>query len=75
MYKVRVQAQTRSKPPDVLTLRADVSILGVSETTRHRSDRTRKPSPYRHSVEGYRVCHYEDVEKLCQRGIERGKAA
>jgi DNA-binding transcriptional MerR regulator len=60
--------------PDVLTIKATAKILGVSEVTLRRWDKSGKFSPHRHPLNGYRCYRRDAVLKLRKR-IESGKAA
>jgi DNA-binding transcriptional MerR regulator len=60
--------------PDVLSIKETAKILGVSEVTLRRWDKSGKFSPHRHPLNGYRCYRREDVLKL-RRKIETGKAA
>ena len=60
--------------PDVLTIKEAAEVLGVSEVTLCRWDRSGKFSPHRHPVNGYRCYRRGDVLKL-RKQIETGKAA
>ena len=60
--------------PDVLTIKQTAAILGVSEVTLRRWDKSGKFSPHRHPLNGYRCYRREDVLKL-RKQIEGGKAA
>lgn len=58
----------------MLTIKETAEILGVSEVTLRRWDRSGKFSPHRHPVNGYRVYRRADVLKL-RKKIETGRAA
>jgi DNA-binding transcriptional MerR regulator len=60
--------------PDVLTIKETAKILGVSEVTLRRWDKSGKFSPHRHPVNGYRCYRRDDVLRM-RRRIETGKAA
>jgi DNA-binding transcriptional MerR regulator len=60
--------------PDVLTIRETAKILGVSEVTLRRWDRSGKFSPHRHPISNYR-CYRRDEVLRMRRLIETGKAA
>lgn len=60
--------------PDVMTIKEAAELLGVSEVTLRRWDRSGKFSPHRHPVNGYRCYGREAVLKL-RKQIETGKAA
>jgi DNA-binding transcriptional MerR regulator len=61
-------------PPDVLTIKETAKILGVSEVTLRRWDKSGKFSPHRHPLNGYRCYRRSDVLRL-RRQIETGEAA
>ena len=50
--------------PDVLTIGEAAAILGVSQMTLRRWDKTGKFSPHRHPVNGYRVYRRHEVLDL-----------
>ncbi len=60
--------------PDVLTIKETAALLGVSEVTLRRWDRSGKFSPHRHPCSGYRLYRKADVLRL-RRRIETGRAA
>ncbi len=60
--------------PDVLTIKEAAELLGVSEVTLRRWDRSGKFCPHRHPVNGYRCYGREAVLKL-RKQIETGRAA
>ena len=60
--------------PDVLTIKATAEILGVSEVTLRRWDKSGKFSPHRHPLNGYRCYRRSDVLRL-RKKIETGRAA
>jgi len=60
--------------PEVLTIKEAADLLGVSEVTLRRWDKSRKFSPHRHPVNGYRCYSREAVLKL-RKKIETGRAA
>jgi DNA-binding transcriptional MerR regulator len=69
----------RKKPlptggPDVLTIKETATLLGVSEVTLRRWDKSGKFSPHRHPLNGYRCYRREDVLRL-RKKIETGRAA
>jgi DNA-binding transcriptional MerR regulator len=60
--------------PDVLTIKQTAALLGVSEVTLRRWDKSGKFSPHRHPLNGYRCYRREEVLRL-RRAIESGRAA
>jgi DNA-binding transcriptional MerR regulator len=60
--------------PDVLSIKATAAILGVSEVTLRRWDKSGKFSPHRHPLNGYRCYRRADVLRL-RKQIESGTAA
>jgi DNA-binding transcriptional MerR regulator len=60
--------------PDVLTIKETAKILGVSEVTLRRWDKSGKFCPHRHPLNGYRCYRRDDVLRMRKR-IETGKAA
>ena len=60
--------------PDVLTIKETAMILGVSEVTLRRRDKSGKFSPHPHPLNGHRCYRGDDVLRL-RKKIETGKAA
>jgi len=60
--------------PSILTIKQTAALLGVSEVTLRRWDKSGKFSPHRHPVNGYRCYRLGEVLKL-RKQIESGKAA
>lgn len=60
--------------PEVMTIKEAAELLGVSEVTLRRWDRSGKFSPHRHPVNGYRCYGRKSVLKL-RKQIETGEVA
>jgi excisionase family DNA binding protein len=73
MYKVRVkrEAQPRSAPADVITIKEAAEILGVSEMTLRRWDKSGKFRARRHPLNDYRIYSRRRVLELQRRIIGR----
>ncbi len=57
-----------------MSIKETAEVLGVSEVTLRRWDKSGKFRPHRHPLNGYRCYRWGDVMKL-RKQIETGKAA